>query len=342
MTHTLFTQFLAALGVPHTAGYSDRRFNTMTFRSLFGLTHLLSDYGIPSEAWRLADKSQITRLTPPFLARSKNGIFAIVKSIDTADDRICYDYAAQSRTARLDRFTDNFDGTVLLAFPDENSGEPDYRAHAVASFVSGASVYALAVCLAALFAYFFVTRRIYAGIPTILVCLFDMIGLWFSYMLMQKSIGIHTRTSEHVCGVLEHGGCDSIVKLKVSKLFGVFSWSEIGFGYFGVSLAALLIFPGLLPCLALLNACCLPYTVWSIWYQRFRARHWCTLCVGVQATQWLLFGSYLLAGAWKSVLPIRIELFVLLAAYIAAVLAINITVRIFRNHPEENEENTAS
>ncbi|MDE5831807.1 MAG: vitamin K epoxide reductase family protein, partial [Desulfovibrio sp.] len=134
---------------------------------------------------------------------------------------------------------------------------------------------------------------------------------------------IHSAASDRVCGALEHGGCDSIVKLKVSKLFGVFSWSEIGFGYFGVSLLALLMFPSTWAYLALCNVCCLPYTVWSVWYQKFRAGHWCTLCVAVQTTLWLLFFSYLASGFFREILPPRWELLVLIAAYAFAVLGLN-------------------
>lgn len=81
---------------------------------------------------------------------------------------------------------------------------------------------------------------------------------------MRKSPNIHTAAPERVCGVLEQGGRDSIVMLKVSKLLGVFSWSEVGFGYFGVSLAAPLMFPASWPYLTLCNLCCLPYAVWSV------------------------------------------------------------------------------
>lgn len=121
--------------------------------------------------------------------------------------------------------------------------------------------------------------------------------------------------------------------MKVSKLFGVFSWSEVGFGYFSVSLASLLLFPHMWPALALCNVCCLPYTVWSIWYQRFRARHWCTLCVGVQSTLWALFFCYLSGGWLRLSLPLHLDFFVLIAVYVFTVLFINLLVRALQNLP---------
>ena len=69
---TLLSDFLTALGVPHTAWYSDAQFRGMTFKSLFGLSKVLESYGIPNEALKLTDKSgDLNRLEAPFLANTR-------------------------------------------------------------------------------------------------------------------------------------------------------------------------------------------------------------------------------------------------------------------------------
>lgn len=151
----------------------------------------------------------------------------------------------------------------------------------------------------------------------------DLLGLALSFMLVQKSMNIKNRAADRVCGVLQEGGCDKVLELKASTFFGIFSWSEVGFTYFSVSLLALLIFPQWISYLAACNVCCLPFTIWSIWYQKFRAKHWCTLCVSVQATLWLLFACYLTGGWLKGIFPLRIEFFVLVLAYGLVLLALN-------------------
>lgn len=70
--NTLLTDYLAALGVPHTAPYSDRAYRAMPFQSCFGLKKLLKRYCIDSEGLILADKSEITKLPTPFLAIRRN------------------------------------------------------------------------------------------------------------------------------------------------------------------------------------------------------------------------------------------------------------------------------
>ena len=136
--------------------------------------------------------------------------------------------------------------------------------------------------------------------------------------------------------MLQKGGCDSILELKASKFFGIFSWSEVGFTYFSVSLLALLVFPQWICYLALCNACCLPFTFWSIWYQRFKAHKWCTLCVSVQATLWLLFFCYLCGGWFRGAFPLRIEFFVLGVTYVTVLMALNRIMPMF-DHSTSND-----
>ena len=50
---SIFSDFLQALGVQHTGRYSDSRFNGLTFKSLFGLSRLLDEYGVENSAWRV-------------------------------------------------------------------------------------------------------------------------------------------------------------------------------------------------------------------------------------------------------------------------------------------------
>lgn len=335
---SIFTRFLSALGVPHTAEYSEQRFHTMNFDSLFGLSHLLKDYGVPNYAVNVADKSELSEINTLFLAKFSSGFFVIVR--DISDSSVTYDSLGDIKTIKIDDFRKNWTGVALLAFPKSDSREPDFTSNLLTETVSRYSWIALTITALAVMAYFFITRHIYRSVWTILIMLFDCLGLFFSYLLVQKTLGVHTKTGDRVCSVIQKGGCDSILSMKVSKLFGVFSWSVVGFSYFGISLAALLLFPHMWPALALFNICCLPYTLWSVWYQRFRAHHWCTLCLGVQSTLWLLFIAYTAGGYIRNLLPMKLDDWVLLAAYITTVLLLNLIITFFKNIRLHTPQNT--
>lgn len=79
---TIFSRFLGGMGVLHTNTYSDREFYTMTFKSLYGLSHLLTTYGIKNEGLNFTDKNEVKQLATPFLAQTKSGVFVIINEID--------------------------------------------------------------------------------------------------------------------------------------------------------------------------------------------------------------------------------------------------------------------
>ena len=105
--------------------------------------------------------------------------------------------------------------------------------------------------------------------------------------MIRQSVG----RADKICGLIDRTGCGTVLSTKASKFFGLFGWSEVGFSYFGVSLACLLVFPQHIGYLALVNACCCPFSFWSVWYQKYRAKAWCTLC---------LWPSMCPAGMWTT------------------------------------------
>lgn len=333
----ILNDFLVQLDVPHTHGYTAARYRDMPFKTLFGLSKLLEEYGVENEGLFLADKSELSKLSPPFLAHTGAGL-VIVTAIDSEGRNVGYLTQGVTETIPMDRFLKAFDGNVLLAYPQPGrSHEPEYCVHHRSEIFSAAKKWGLVAALLFIFGCFFITNRTWSHVSTVLLTLFNLAGLFFTYLLVQKSFNIHNPTADSVCKVLQEGGCDSVLKTSASSFFGIFSWSEVGFAYFSVSLVYLLVSPGWIGYLALCNACCLPFTFWSIWYQRFRAHAWCTLCVSVQATLWCLFFCYLGGGWFHGIFPLRLPLFIIGATYIAVLLGINRVNTFFSSKISRNE-----
>lgn len=317
---TAFNDMLNLLEVPHTVDYSNKQFQTMPFQSMFGFSKLLQRYGIDSQGVILGDKSEVDKITPPFLAQTGKG-FIIV----TAVDREGINYLTEGTLERMsrDEFLDVWNGFVMMAFPSRHAIEPHYMAHRRMEIINTAKQWILTFGIIALFLYLFISNHIYSDWSTVALTLLNLGGIYLTFLLVQKSAGIKNKAADAVCGVLQTGGCDNVLEMKASKFFGIFGWSEVGFSYFTISLLTLLVFPQWTCYLAACNVLCLPFTFWSIWYQKFRAKAWCTLCVSVQATLWLLFFCYLGGGWLKNVFPLHIEFFVLGATYLTTLLALN-------------------
>lgn len=319
---TILSNFLQALGVPHTERYADGRFHAMTFQSLFGLSKELENYGVETEALRLNDKeADLNQLTPPFLAHTRD-CFAIVESIGP-EEIACRGYDGELSKISREKFIDSWDGIVLLAYPKEDSGEPDYSAHRMSDFARIMRPWVTGIAIAFLFVYFYISNSLWTNLWLNVLILVTLAGLFVTFQLELKTLGIHTAAADSICGVIDRGGCNSILATPAAKFLGVFSWSEVGFAYFSVSLAAMLMFPQSLGWLALINALCCPYSFWSVWYQRFKAHKWCTLCLITQACLWLSQGCYIAAGAWKMAFPLEWGTAVLVAVYVLIFMTIN-------------------
>lgn len=328
---TLLSDFLKALGVPHTATYSDAQFRSMTFQSLFGLSKVLQSYGIPNEALRLPDKAaDLDALTAPFLAHTPDAFEIVTEVSPDAVTVRRYDGSVDTMTRQ--QFLDSWDGVVLLAFPDEHSAEPDFAKHRLSELVASLRKWALGAAVLFFVGYFFVTNGLWHNGWITALMLITLGGMFVTYQLELKTIGIHTATADSICGVIDRGGCNSVLSTDGAKFLGIFSWSEVGLSYFTVTLLALLMFPQTLGWLALINACCCPYSFWSIWYQRFRAHKWCTLCLITQACLWLSLGCYILSGAFRLAFPLSWGTLALIAAYGIIFLSLNKLNQYLNSH----------
>lgn len=336
---SLLSDWLTLLGVGHTHDYTLGREKAMPFKTWFGLSRVLEDYGVESAAYFLPDKDGIKDLPLPFMAHTAGaeGGNVIVTAIN--GDNVEYISLGQLKATTLASFTDAWDGNVFLSSPKEGAAEPDLGLHRRLEFFAKSKKWVLLACMAALFAYAFSVNGLYRDVSSYFIAAIDIAGLYVTYLLVQKSLKIHNPKADRFCGVLQAGGCDDILATSASKFFGLFGWSEVGFAYFSVSLLALLMFPHSLPSLALCNMCCLPFTAWSIWYQRFKAKRWCTLCVTVQCSLWLLFFSYLAGGWVKESLPVSIDFIVLGVAYVGVMLLVNSLMPLIEK--KDDNQNTS-
>lgn len=320
---TIFSDFLTDLGVKHTEWYADEQFHAMTFKSLFGLSKLMEAYGIPCEAAEVPDKSSaLAALKPPYLARMAD-YFAIVTQVDS--DNVYFRDGLQNgiRTLSRDAFCSQWTGVVFVAQPDAASEEPHYAEHRFTEIANRCKRYALVAAILFLIVFGFVCSGVWHSAGTVALVIVDIIGIYITYQLLLKTLGIHSAHGDAICSIIDRTGCHTVLGTDGAKFFGIFSWSEVGVAYFTVSLAALLAFPGCVGSLALINACCCPFSFWSVWYQRYRAKAWCTLCLITQACLWLCLGSYIWAGAFREAWPIGWPTIALGAAYVAVLFGLN-------------------
>jgi protein-disulfide isomerase/uncharacterized membrane protein len=119
-------------------------------------------------------------------------------------------------------------------------------------------------------------------------------GIFVSWMIVSKDLGIENKIADQVCG--KEADCDAVIQSSVAKLPFNIGWSDAGMIYFPFLLLTLLVASftnmptSIYPLLAVLSVIAIPISIVSIYYQWKVIKKWCRLCLGTVALLWLQFG----------------------------------------------------
>jgi protein-disulfide isomerase len=287
-SQNVFVSFLALLGVKHTEEFSNRYFNEHPHKyNLFGISKMLSDYGVENAGTRIEDKGKdLLNIELPFVAHTGSD-FVLVYKIES--DKVHYFRNGKKIIIAVEQFIQSWSGVILLAEATTDSGEPDYKEHRKKELftIAQKSILVLAGILIFGLAYFH--NSIYSNLNISLLILINLIGLYIGYLLILKQMHIHSQYVDKICSLFSKSDCNNVLESDAAKLWSVFGWSEIGLGYFVTNVLLLSFLPQTVHLLALLNIFTLPYSFWSVWYQKVKARQWCPLCLIVQILLWSIF-----------------------------------------------------
>ena len=327
-----FVHYIDLLGVKHTKKYSGRVYNEHPFKnSLYAFSSLLFDYGVDNVTIQLLEEDKDIRKLEAPLVISLGFNIAIVSKIekDTVTYTTLNNYKAKDS---IEKFIDkHWDGIALLADTGPKSIEPDYFQHKLSDLFDAAQKYFLLLFCISIFIYTIWFKGLYlnAGIMSLLAV--NLAGVLMSFLLILKHYQIQSNYADKICSLIQEGNCNDIMDSDASKLFGLVGWSEIGLSYFTSNCIILLFFPQLLPLLAIINVCALPYTFWSVWFQKFKANSWCALCLIVQALLWLVFLANTIFGYFNHIQENMIfqNLVILFCVYAIPFILTNLLLNLF-------------
>lgn len=297
-SNSLFTTYLQQLGVRHTTWFSEKIYGEHPHKyNMLGLSQLLTEYKIENTALRFKEEGKaenLTLLEVPFIAYIGNDFGLVHRMTDTD---IHYVWKGKRTTLPKKSFLNAWNGIVLAAEPDEYSTEPQYKEHLKSEFFHKVK-YSLLICSIVLLCGLTIfSSHIYESYVSILSLLINVFGAWVSYLLVLKQMHVQSNYADKICSLFHHQqDCNNVLESNASKLWGIFSWSEIGLSYFISNIVMTIIFPELYGYVTLINICALPYTIWSVWYQKYMVKQWCPLCLLVQGILWLLFIHHIAWG----------------------------------------------
>ncbi len=325
----IFTVFLKRLKVKHTNSFANKLFNEHPDKyNLLGLSDMLTVYGIENAGFNVEQKETICMATPPFVA-FVGGDFVVVEAINQQQTR--YVWNSKHIEIETNEFFKIWSGVVLMAQPNEQSIEPNYRYNKRQENICTLVNYTIVAAAASVFLMACLATRIYTHFGMMVLLLLSIVGVYISYLLLLKHLHIHSGYGDKICSLFKQADCNNILESSAAKLFGIVSWSEVGLGYFLSNIIILLFFPQLLEWMVMVNLFALPYTFWSIWYQGVKAKQWCPLCVAVQGLLWLLFVVNLSFGFIRVPTFDLWQIIIVACVYFIPLLLIHQTAPLFTN-----------
>ena len=292
--HTLLSAFLQQLGVKHTR-YADNLYNSHPYKfSLYSLSQMLSEYKVANAGMKVSDKkSGLEELAVPFIAHAGNE-FVLVYKKDSKD--VSYLWNGKDIRIGRERFLEIWSGNVLLAEADEESCEPDYERHRRFEWWERLKGCILFAALAGLCLFVGIMTGVFSRLSLVTLAVLNAVGLYTCLLLLKKQMRVQSEQADKICSLFKKSDCNSILQLKEAKLWGVISWSEMGFGYFISNFIVLFIVPSLIPYMVLIGGIAILFSFWSVWFQKIKVKQWCPLCLIVQLLFWVLGACYLLFG----------------------------------------------
>lgn len=320
---TVFTAFIGLLNVKYTPSYADKLYHEHPYKySLFGLSKMLSEYQIESAGLRMSNKEEgIKTLEAPIIAHTGDE-FVTVYHKD--EHRISYIWEDKQINLAIDKFIEIWSGVVLIAEPDEQSAEPDYRQNQRKEWLNKVQISLLMLLMSGVLLFAYITKGLFTNLGVSLSVLINLMGVYVCLLLILKQMHVQSHYADKLCSLFKKSDCNNILESKDAKLWGVIGWSEIGLSYFVSNLLIVLWFPQFMSYLALIGCCTLVFSIWSVWYQKVKVGQWCPLCLIVQLLFWLLFFVNLFFGFIQLPSFAPEQLFVVACLFLIPILCINL------------------
>jgi len=321
--NNVFTTFIKILNVKYTHGYSSKCFNEHPHKyDLYGISKMLSDYGIENVGLKVSNKEDLLQIETPFIAHISIDFVVVYK---ITEEQVFYIWEGKKISISIKQFFEVWTGIVLIAEPDENSIEPDFVQNKKKEYLDKFQKIILYVGIGMLLISSLLIFNLYKNIGALLLLIINLAGIYISYLLVLKQLKIQSSHGDKICSLFKESDCNNILDSKVARIGDFIGWSEIGLGYFCSNSLIVLFFSSYLPFLAIINICALPYTFWSVWYQKVKVNQWCPLCLIVQAILWIIFFINLSFG-FIALPPIGLDYVFVGSIYLVPIILINLMV----------------
>ena len=211
----IFVSFLELLNVKHTKEFSSQYFNEHPHRNnLYGLSKMLSDYGIENAAIRITDKEEnLAEIPTPFIAPF-GGDFATIHKVEP--DKVSFLWRGSPHTLPVAKFVEAWSGVALLAESSSSSIDPDYKEHRETETLQFFVKALLFSAAGFILLTSYLKGELYASIGISLLLLINIAGVFISWLLMLKHLHIQSRYADKICSLFKIEDLQNFTDLNVA------------------------------------------------------------------------------------------------------------------------------
>ncbi|MDN4754800.1 vitamin K epoxide reductase family protein [Porphyromonadaceae bacterium W3.11] len=257
---------------------------------------MLSYYGIKNTGVKLTNKTDIIHVKCPFIAHLDDG-FALVVSINEKYASYIEDNSLKNKRVSIDSFKRSWTGNLLLVEPQTNSQGPGFRNHRNEEYLRNGKTILFFLSIAFVLIEFTYHNIIKASSKfSFCILLFSIVGTSICMLLVNRKI--NRGFADRFCSLSNTMNCNKVLDSKIFSISGFIDLTDIGLGFFISNIVIVCIFPVFTKYLVVINLLGFPFTIWSIWYQKFKVKEWCPLCLSVIFTLWGIYYSAFAFNKW--------------------------------------------
>lgn len=250
------------------------------------ISYLFSRYGLDS-ALIETKSSEINKLPFPLII-NYDGLFLPIAGVGEDGAFIILNEKGEREKIQLEA-TDKFWDHLALVFDKDEKGLGDLRREKLIWRFERCALFALCLIIATFMLYLSVKTVLQACWLRVFFLLSTFAGITISVLFHIQRLDRGNPFVNKICHAssdqTSKRDCTSILDSTASKFLGVISWVDFGSVYFVFFLVVIWTLPSQIATLLLaaLSLLALAYVPYSIIYQAKIARHWCPLCLSVQA-----------------------------------------------------------
>ena len=291
---TVLNILFKRLNLKYNKGIHSRLQEHPDYPSFLSFQHVLKQEGVDSVALRVSIEELRRDLPKPLLVHivTNTDLFLLVDKVDNNNVHILNEDGGIDLES-IESFCKVWDGNAMI-FDTDNvvPRNISFKEQVLLLFNNLKYPFVLSVVLA-LVIFFLVQESGSRTVHSYFFLFFSGIGLLFSVLLVIEGFDEHNPMVRKMCTSKrsKNVSCTSILNSKDASFLGILPWSDVGLIFFSFFFLLNLCFPVSISLIitSILSVLAFPYVFYSITYQKFVARTWCRLCLGVQGALFSLF-----------------------------------------------------